>query len=159
MALVRQLCAAMIASSWLIFTLTAHAFSSTVATASVTSGTVSQSSAATSRCNISDPNVDLYTVQGNETCVDISLASNVSTPLLADLNALGVGCQYLIANKTLCLPGICSIYLVQPNDTCTSILSNISRKVSLPIFRSWNPRVNSQCSNLNTLVDQYICLR
>lgn len=158
MALIPQSCTAMIASSCLIFTLTIHAFSSTVAIASVTSGTVSQTLAATSRCNVRDPNVDLYTCKGTKR-VWISLWPPMCPPLLADLNALGVGCQYLIANKTLCLPGICSIYLVQPNDTCTSILSNISRKVSLPIFRSWNPRVNSQCSNLNTLVDQYICLR
>lgn len=79
----------MIASTCLIFTLTIHAFSSTVDTASVTSGTVSQSLAATSCCNVSDPNIDLYTVPGNKTCVIITLEFNLSTPLLIVINALG----------------------------------------------------------------------
>lgn len=66
-----------------------HAFSSTVATACVTPGAVTQSSAIIFRCNASDPIVNQYTAQGNEACVDVSLASNVSIPLLADMNALG----------------------------------------------------------------------
>ncbi|RDH21770.1 hypothetical protein M752DRAFT_263282 [Aspergillus phoenicis ATCC 13157] len=79
----------MIALSWLNFTLTTTPFPVTVATACVTPGAVTQSSAIIFRCNASDPIVNQYTAQGNEACVDNSLASNVSIPLLADMNALG----------------------------------------------------------------------
>ncbi|KAF4211708.1 hypothetical protein CNMCM5878_002269 [Aspergillus fumigatiaffinis] len=58
---------------------------------------------------------------------------------------------------TLCLPSVCDIHLVTANDTCSSIMGNLTRQISLTTFRSWNPRINSLCSNLQTLEGQYIC--
>ncbi|GLA29971.1 hypothetical protein M752DRAFT_334546 [Aspergillus phoenicis ATCC 13157] len=110
------------------------------------------------RCNITDPSSTLYRVSANQTCLDISVAANVSTPTLANINALGPACSYLKENQTLCLPDVCDLYTVSANDTCASILGNVRREISTPTFRSWNPAINSACSNLQALEGQYICL-
>ncbi|XRM44387.1 hypothetical protein ABZX51_007529 [Aspergillus tubingensis] len=110
------------------------------------------------RCNITDPSSVLYVVSANQTCLDISVAANVSTPTLANINALGPDCNYLTENQTLCLPDVCDLYMVSVNDTCASILGDLRREISTPTFRSWNPTINSACSNLQALIGQYICL-
>ncbi|KAJ5885886.1 hypothetical protein N7504_011722, partial [Penicillium tannophilum] len=127
---------------------------STSSTLAPATGTI----AANSRCNLNAISTNRYVTEANETCIDISLATNVSTSMLADINAPGVSCKYLTANQDLRLPGVCEIHLVQPNDTCASILSGLSRQVLLPISRAWNPSINSQCSNLAWLEGGYICL-
>ncbi|KAJ5647848.1 hypothetical protein N7490_004220 [Penicillium lividum] len=56
------------------------------------------------------------------------------------------------------LPDVCDIYKVSSNDTCTSILGKLRQQISTPTFRSWNPSINSACSNLQALEGEYICL-
>ncbi|RAH84622.1 hypothetical protein BO86DRAFT_441488 [Aspergillus japonicus CBS 114.51] len=129
---------------------------STSSGAATSATTTSASNSENTRCNAA---TSWYTVVGNETCVDISRASNVSTPALVSLNALDLSCRYIAANQTLCLPSVCNIYRVSPNDTCASILGGLDREVSDAIFRSWNPSINAACSNLQTLVNGYICVR
>lgn len=134
------------------------------ATATATSSTATQSTPlsedSNGRCNTSDPTVSTYITVANQTCSEVSLAHNVSTPVLASINALTPNCTSLSANKTLCLPETCSIYRVSANDSCKAILkNNMTRQVELPTFRSWNPSINSACSNLGALEGQYICLR
>lgn len=112
------------------------------------------------RCNVTDPNSNTYVVpSANTTCVDISTIANVSTPALESMNALGSDCSYLTKGQTLCLPDACDIYKVSPNDTCTSLLGKLRQQISTPTFRSWNPSINSACSNLQALEGEYICLR
>ncbi|KAJ5653045.1 hypothetical protein N7490_000048 [Penicillium lividum] len=112
------------------------------------------------RCNITDPSSNLYVVPSTDTtCLDISTLANVSTPDLANMNALGPDCSYLMEDQTLCLPDVCEIYMVSSNDTCTSILGNLRYQISTPTFRSWNPTINSACSNLQALEGEYICIR
>lgn len=145
--------------TWLSLFYSTQALSSTISTTTALSPTASDTLQNNPRCNTSDPTVSTYVPSANETCVDISAAANVSTSTLANINALGANCNYLTANQTLCLPKVCDIYLVQSNDTCTSILSSLTRQISLPIFRSWNPSINALCSNFDALVGGYICLR
>lgn len=113
------------------------------------------SSAALDRCNATG--VDT-TTDDNDTCVSLSEAFNVSTPALINTNALDTNCASLKANMTLCLPPVCDIHLVSANDTCDSIIGSLARQVSLTTFRSWNPRINSRCSNLQAIGGQYICV-
>ncbi|KAJ5650265.1 uncharacterized protein N7484_003988 [Penicillium longicatenatum] len=111
------------------------------------------------RCNVTDPSWNTYVVpSANTTCVDISTIANVSTPALESINALGSDCSYLTKGQTLCLPDVCDIYKVSSNDTCTSILGKLRQQISTPTFRSWNPSINSACSNLQALEGEYICL-
>ncbi|KAJ5321616.1 hypothetical protein N7476_004618 [Penicillium atrosanguineum] len=111
------------------------------------------------RCNITDPSSNLYVVPLTDTtCLDISTLANVSTPDLANMNALGPDCSYLMEDQTLCLPDVCEIYMVSSNDTCASILGNLRYQISTPTFRSWNPTINSACSNLQALEGEYICI-
>ena len=115
--------------------------------------------ATNSRCNTSDPNALLYRVHGNASCSAISRAKKVSTPALKDMNALGASCSYLHANQTLCLPSKCAIHRVMKNDTCSSIINSLDHEISSATFRSWNPAINVDCSNLNSFVNDYLCVR
>ncbi|CZR55671.1 uncharacterized protein PAC_05559 [Phialocephala subalpina] len=131
-------------------TYTATSSSSTsTATATVTSG---------DRCNKTDASVVLYTVLANDSCIDISASQNVSTGALTSLNGLDLGCSYLSKGETLCLPTTCDVYLVKTNDTCASIINNLSSEIVTAELASWNANINSQCSNLATLVGTYICI-
>ncbi|KAJ5712177.1 hypothetical protein N7488_006333, partial [Penicillium malachiteum] len=138
----------------------ATAYYSVTYTATTTATTVATSTATATniRCNKTDTDQVLYTVQTNETCINISAAQNVSTPALEEINALDAACQYLTENQILCLPPSCSIYKVGANDTCSSIVATLSREVSTTIFRSWNPSINIDCSNLNSLIGEYLCV-
>lgn len=129
------------------------------ATTTSTSGTASSSPTFNVRCNTTDPETTTYTVTGNETCVNISAAKNVSTLALAALNGLDSACKYLTAGQLLCLPSICQTYQVGANDSCASITENLTRSVSTTTFQSWNPAINYQCSNLNAMIGQYLCIR
>ncbi|QGA22187.1 hypothetical protein EYB26_009902 [Talaromyces marneffei] len=128
------------------------------ATTTSSSGIATASSTVNARCNTTDPETTTYTVMGNETCVNISTAHNVSTPALTALNGLDPGCNYLTAGQLLCLPSVCQTYQVATNDSCTSIIGNLTRVVSTTTFQSWNPAINYLCSNLYTMVGQYLCI-
>ncbi|KAL4924009.1 uncharacterized protein BDV17DRAFT_295820 [Aspergillus undulatus] len=127
-------------------------------TASTSSSAATTPTATAARCDTSDEDTVTYTIRGNETCAEISAARNVSTPSLKALNGLDSQCAYLASGQTLCLPDVCELHLVRSNDTCDSITGNLSRSVSTPTFQSWNPSINSKCSNLQALVHQYVCI-
>ncbi|KAJ5145910.1 uncharacterized protein N7515_000474, partial [Penicillium bovifimosum] len=129
-------------------------YTASTATTSTTAPTVTSND----RCNVTDPDTITYTIQGNETCLDISASKNVSTPALRTVNNLDVGCAYLMSGQVLCLPVSCETYLVRTNDTCDSITASLLRSVSTSTFRSCNPWINSACSNMNSLVGQYLCI-
>lgn len=134
-------------------------------TATTSTPSVSTSATATSmvtsnaRCNTSDPDARLYTVRSNQTCVDISSANNVSTPALQNMNALDTTCSHLFANQTLCLPSECAIHRVKTNETCSSILSSLDHEISISTFRSWNPSIMVDCSNIDSYVGDDLCIR
>jgi hypothetical protein len=130
-------------------------YTASTATTSTTAPTVTSND----RCNVTDPDTITYTIQGNETCLDISASKNVSTPALRTVNNLDLGCAYLMSGQVICLPDSCETYLVRTTDTCDSITASLLRSVSTSTFRSWNPWINSACSNMNSLVGQYLCIR
>lgn len=96
-----------------------------------------------------------YTVAAGETCQTIAQNLSVSTNDIIALNCLNPQCTNLRANSTISLPGCCTTYTVQQNDTCTSIASP-ARNLSLTNFYTFNPALNSNCSNL--LFGSNVCL-
>ncbi|KAL1961764.1 hypothetical protein VTN77DRAFT_1090 [Rasamsonia byssochlamydoides] len=81
-------------------------------------------------------------------------SNSVSSGALRVLNNLFPDCSNLSPGTSLCLPMTCQTYTVQPNDTCWSIAGNYS--TSFISLISYNPTINSQCSNLAT--GEIICL-
>ncbi|OQE12254.1 hypothetical protein PENVUL_c001G06580 [Penicillium vulpinum] len=95
-----------------------------------------------------------YTVVSGDNCIAISQAQNVSTGALIALNNLLPDCSNLNAGASLCLPQACEIYTVQSGDTCASITN--ATGISFVQFTSWNPTINSYCTNL--IADQEVCV-
>ncbi|KAJ6086049.1 LysM domain protein [Penicillium sp. IBT 16267x] len=95
-----------------------------------------------------------YAVVSGDNCIAISQAQNVSTGALIALNNLLPDCSNLDAGASLCLPQACEIYTVQAGDTCASITN--ATGISFVQFTSWNPTINSYCTNL--LADQEFCV-
>ena len=93
-------------------------------------------------------------VQSGDDCNKLSTTNSVSTGALRVLNGLFPDCTNLIAGATLCLPQSCSIYNVQPGDTCSGITGTTG--VGLSDLTSYNPTLNSDCSNLNA--GENLCL-
>jgi hypothetical protein len=128
-------------------------------TATSTSAAAVATATSNARCNLTDSDTRVYDVLSGDTCIGISAAQNVSTGLLASVNALDQNCTRLSADDQLCLPDVCEIYMVQQNDTCDSVVSSLARKVSVQTLLSWNGNINSQCLNMAGLVGTYICVR
>ncbi|OOF93376.1 carbohydrate-binding module family 50 protein, partial [Aspergillus carbonarius ITEM 5010] len=95
-----------------------------------------------------------YTVISGDNCIKISQANNVSTGALIALNSLLPDCSDLDAGATLCLPQSCAIYTVQAGDTCEGITNTTG--ISFVQFTSWNPTINSYCTNL--IAGQEVCV-
>ncbi|EPE06530.1 hypothetical protein F503_02658 [Ophiostoma piceae UAMH 11346] len=89
---------------------------------------------------------NMYTVASGDNCIAISQQNNVSTGTLQILNNIYNDCSNLIAGASVCLPNQCQTYTVQPNDTCSKITSSYG--INFSQFRSWNPSINSYCSNI-----------
>ncbi|OJJ85956.1 LysM peptidoglycan-binding domain-containing protein [Aspergillus glaucus CBS 516.65] len=66
--------------------------------------------------------------------------------------------HYLQANQVFCLPSQCAIHEVKANETCTSIVDSLGHTVSTATFRSWNPSINVDCSNVDAFVGDYLCV-
>jgi hypothetical protein len=90
----------------------------------------------------------------------VALAHNVSTYGLTSENHLDLYCNNFAAavNSTICLPGKCTPYVWQGNDTCDSVVSSLDG-VTVPQFLSWNPMFNALCLNTASFVGNVVCLR
>jgi hypothetical protein len=136
-------------------------YSVTYTPTSTASSTVSASATvAASRCNTTDPDQTVYKVESGDTCVSISVAQNVSSSALINLNSLDMGCTHIVAGANICLPDVCEIYRVQETDTIDKIVASLSRQVSVPQFVAWNANLNSAQSseNLTAIAGKYICV-
>jgi hypothetical protein len=60
----------------------------------------------------------------------------------------------LSAGASICLPQVCTTYLVQSGDTCVSISGVYN--ISFTQLLSWNPTINGACTNL--IAGQNICV-
>lgn len=101
--------------------------------------------------------VRLYTVQAGDTCNSIAVSQNVSTFAVYGSSGLEDWSNLPTGSK-LCLLGQCVTYQVQLGDTCDTIIAAAGITVSPSMFVAWNPNINAVCSNLISLVDDYICL-
>ncbi|KAI9926030.1 hypothetical protein MW887_004489 [Aspergillus wentii] len=130
-------------------------------TAPATSISASASSTATAevqRCNLNDSSTVTYTVEKADSCNSISVDKNVSTNALVNMNGLGSGCAYLVTGQRICLPDSCQVARVGSNDTTSSIVSKMSRKVTTKQFLSWNPSLSTVTSNLSYAAGTYVCV-
>ncbi|KAJ5909266.1 hypothetical protein N7495_001948 [Penicillium taxi] len=129
-------------------------------TSTVSSTSSASTTVVASHCNTTDPDQTVYKVESGDTCVAISAAQNVSTPVLINLNSLDMGCTHIVVGSEICLPDVCEVYRVQNTDTIDSIFARLSRQVSVPQFVAWNTNLNSvQISkNLISIAGKYICV-
>lgn len=130
-------------------------------TAPATSTSASASSTATAsvqRCDVNDNSTTTYTVENGDTCNSISVEKNVSTSALINTNGLGSGCAYLVTGQRICLPDSCKVARVGSNDTTSSMVSRMSRKVTTKQFLSWNPSLSTVNSNLSYAAGTYVCV-
>ena len=130
-------------------------------TASQTSTSASASSTASAsvqRCDLKDNSTTAYTVEHEDTCNSISMEKNVSTSALINTNGLGSGCSYLVTGQQICLPYSCKVSRVRSNDTTSSIVSRMSRKVTTQQFLSWNPSLSTVNSNMSYAAGTYVCV-
>ncbi|KZV65858.1 carbohydrate-binding module family 50 protein [Peniophora sp. CONT] len=102
-----------------------------------------------------------YTVQSGDTCAVMESNFGVSldqirqwnTEVDANCDNIQIGYGYCMAGPSVgsgsLLPsgGCTDYYTVQPGDSCTVIETN--KGISLDQFLTWNPEVNSQCSNID----------
>jgi hypothetical protein len=133
---------------------TGYAVSSPAAYALTTSTTSSASSVATYPPSC----VSLYNTIAGDTCDSIAVARNVSSFAVYGANGIR-DCSNIASGKKLCLLGQCKRYRVQAGDTCSGIIASNNLQIDAEIFAAWNPNINAQCTNLEFLVNQYICLR
>jgi LysM repeat protein len=131
---------------------TPYALNATAATATpTTTGTAVPTATAT--CT------DTYTVMNGDTCQSVAIAHNVSSFYLAYNNNLDIYCSDLTMGRTVCIPEICDVYTVQPNDTCTSIIRTVPQDITVTQLQSWNPNINLLCGNMDNLNGTVICVR
>lgn len=99
-----------------------------------------------------------HAVTSSDTCVGISMSEGLSTDDLTFYNSLSSMCNYFpAAGTTLCIPSYrkCRPYVVQTNDTCSSLQSELS--ISYAQLSSWNPSLGPRCSNIASYVGYVIC--
>lgn len=98
-----------------------------------------------------------YIVQPGDTCDAIALSMSVSTYAVIKAGDLDFRCVRLQAGSSLCLPAQCSLYRVQYDETCDSILAK-HNGLTLINLLNWNPNINPLCRNLDSLVETLICV-
>ncbi|OAL43793.1 hypothetical protein IQ07DRAFT_523494 [Pyrenochaeta sp. DS3sAY3a] len=90
---------------------------------------------------------ETYTVQDNDNCISISKRTNVSTYGLISANGLDISCNLLPpTGSTICLPKRCNTYQLELYDNCDDITD--SSQITRQQFLSWNPMIDSFCSDL-----------
>ncbi|KAF9874971.1 LysM domain-containing protein [Colletotrichum karsti] len=98
-----------------------------------------------------------YVVKSNDTCDSIAVANGVATWSVLRAGGLDWRCKNLAAGDLLCLPKPCNLYRVQYDDTCEAIVSKRSG-LNMASFMSWNPVINSLCTNMDELVGHMLCV-
>jgi hypothetical protein len=94
--------------------------------------------------------------QPGDTCDTIAEAYSISTWQLLATNGLDSGCANFPQSGTLCIDGSCPTHVVTAADTCPGLAS--ANNITLTQLFSYNPQLNSRCSNLNQAVGHHICL-
>ncbi|KAI9775416.1 MAG: hypothetical protein M1839_001111 [Geoglossum umbratile] len=88
-----------------------------------------------------------YTVKTGDTCRSIALANSVAEGTIWALNNLFADCSSIQSGQSLCLPNQCTTYTMSPNETCIGVA--FQNAIPFANILSWNPTINSDCSNLS----------
>ncbi|OCK76037.1 carbohydrate-binding module family 50 protein [Lepidopterella palustris CBS 459.81] len=88
-----------------------------------------------------------YVVTPSDTCHSIALANSVAEGTLWAMNNLFADCSNMQSGQSLCLPNQCTTYAMSSNESCISIA--IQNRVPYASLLSWNPTINSDCSNIS----------
>lgn len=105
-------------------------------TPTATSATLSSSATVTAVATCTGTS---YTVKKDDTCESIASAHDIATDRFITENHLDSNCTTLSAGDDVCLGASCTLYQVQANDTCSSILAE--KTFYLNQLLSWNPLV------------------
>ncbi|KAL4962768.1 uncharacterized protein BDV14DRAFT_210410 [Aspergillus stella-maris] len=97
-----------------------------------------------------------YTVQEGDSCDSILKAHKIATDRFITQNHFDANCSTMNVGDSICLGASCSLYQVQLDDTCSSILSNYT--FYLNQLLSWNPTIHTNCDNLDTMIGKEICV-
>jgi hypothetical protein len=91
-----------------------------------------------------------YTTKGGESCDTIALENSVSSASLYMANQIVIGnCTTILPNLELCLPLPCAeTYILQKNDTCTTIEAVSPLNLTSGAVRAYNPWISYGCENL-----------
>ncbi|ORY64855.1 uncharacterized protein BCR38DRAFT_431162 [Pseudomassariella vexata] len=98
----------------------------------------------------------IYDIQAGDDCHSVSISQGIGTAWLLSDNNLAAFCTDFPSSGSLCLVNTCSVYTVQANDTCKGIAR--SANITEAALKSWNPAINSGCSNLDRLVNDQVCI-
>jgi LysM repeat protein len=92
----------------------------------------------------------IYATKGGESCDSIALEYSVSSASLYMANQLAIGnCTTILPNLELCLPLPCAeTYILQTNDTCTTIEYTSPYNLTFGDVRSYNPWISFGCENI-----------
>ncbi|KAF8537777.1 hypothetical protein BDD12DRAFT_780083 [Trichophaea hybrida] len=101
------------------------------------------------------PSGKRYLVVAGDTCEIVAQKNGVDTASIISLNGLNAQCTDMKADDLICLPIPCTTYTVQSGDTCNSVAA--ARRITTQQFMSWNPSINSGCTNLLAGLDY--CVR
>lgn len=98
-----------------------------------------------------------YTVQAGDTCKSIALSQSVSQGALWTINNLLPDCSRMSAGDDLCLPRSCAVVDMSLEANATCFITAISFNATYAAFLSWNPSINSGCTNLSP-DDTVVCV-
>ncbi|KAJ6093873.1 hypothetical protein N7467_002718 [Penicillium canescens] len=95
-------------------------------------------------------------IQTGDNCDTFAAKHNISTWDLLSGNGLEMSCADFPTSGSLCITGECQTHLVDTDDTCVSLASQFG--ITITQFITWNPVLNSMCTNLNVLVGHVVCV-
>ncbi|KAI6080958.1 hypothetical protein F4821DRAFT_265393 [Hypoxylon rubiginosum] len=72
------------------------------------------------------------------------------------LNGLDFKCETLTEGASLCIRDSCTLYEVQPGETCKQIISN--QTFGMLELVQWNPVLESGCDNMTVMEGRTICV-
>ncbi|KAI1860784.1 uncharacterized protein JN550_011246 [Neoarthrinium moseri] len=98
-----------------------------------------------------------YTVQEGDTCDSIATSKGVSTLSIVKAGRTDPDCTTLQVGANLCLPEPCTVYRVQYDDTCQSIIDSVEGLRATDLL-TWNANINPLCSNLGAIAKSLICI-
>ncbi|KAF3221789.1 hypothetical protein TWF106_000153 [Orbilia oligospora] len=107
------------------------------------------------------PCIQTYKPAATDTPESVAILKKVPTDRLLQYNNLPLNHNTTFpTGKVLCLDNVspCFLQKVSATDTCSSFLQAIGYNVTENMFRSWNPTIGMDCTNLKYMINKYICL-